>query len=581
MVLETKLTEIQGRLTPEHFPSEAAVSQGIVLPILRELNWDTDNPRVVCPEYTAGRGRVDFALCEGSGSPKVFIEVKGLGGETEDAVEQVMQYAFRAGVRIVVLTDGGTWSVYLPAEEGSYEERRVFKLDLSEHSSQKSSEVLQRYLEESRVISDEALKSALRDLGDRKRLEKARRAVPSAWRDIFEASEPDESLNLLVDVLADRVESKVGVRPDDNDVVNFLRSLQRQEGQVLAPPLSGVSERKQFVPPRAKQISAPPSSGTSERKQPVHRRVRQVSASPPSGANGGGHSEMLVILGKSFPCKNPTDAMVTVFKELEKRERGFWQRFYNDPRNRNRNKSRRIITQDARELYDSDNPRYEKYYKPLSGGWIIATYYGKLAIEKNIELATEVARLVFGKDIIVNFDDSLQRQERQVSVPPPSGASERKQPVQRRDRKVSTPPEQKIARVRGSNVRIKKLVIFKQRYPCRNQSHAVAIVFKQLQKEDAGFLQRFYEHPENQRKGGRRYLGRNLQELFGNNVGGKSKEPVGKGWFISTNYGWEIEGSKPSKKEMIQLAAEVTGLKLKLEEDIFGKGIIVNLDKKT
>lgn len=121
MVLETKLTEIQGRLAPEHFPSEAAVSQGIVLPILRELNWDTDNPMVVRPEYTAGRGRVDFALCERSGSPKVFIEVKGLGGETEDAVEQVMQYAFRAGVRIVVLTDGETWSVYLPAEEGSYE----------------------------------------------------------------------------------------------------------------------------------------------------------------------------------------------------------------------------------------------------------------------------------------------------------------------------------------------------------------------------------------------------------------------------------------------------------------------------
>ena len=264
MVLETKLTEIQGRLAPEHFPSEAAVSQGIVHPILRELNWDTDNPMVVRPEYTAGRGRVDFALCERSGSPKVFIEVKGLGGETEDAVEQVMQYAFRAGVRIVVLTDGETWSVYLPAEEGSYEERRVFKLDLSAHSPQKSSEVLQRYLEKGRVVSGEAFKSALMDLGDRKRLEKARRAIPSAWRDIFETSESDESLSLLIDVLADRVESKVGVRPDDNDVVNFLRSLQRREGQVSTHP---------------------PSSGGSERKQPVQRRVRQAPPPPSSLQN--------------------------------------------------------------------------------------------------------------------------------------------------------------------------------------------------------------------------------------------------------------------------------------------------------
>ena len=380
MVLEAKLTEIQGRLAPEHFPSEAAVSQGIVLPILRELNWDTDNPMVVRPEYSAGRGRVDFALCERSGSPKVFIEVKGLGGETEDAVEQVMQYAFRAGVRIVVLTDGGTWSVYLPAEEGSYEERRVFKLDLSEHSPPKSSEVLQRYLEESRVVSDEALKSALRDLGDRKRLEKARRAVPSAWRDIFEASEPDESLNLLVDVLADRVESKVGVRPDDNDVVNFLRSLQRREGQV----------------------SALPPSGAGERKQPFQRRVRQVSAPPSSGVSGGGRSGELVILGKAFPCQNPTDAMAIVFKELERRDLGFYQRFYNDSRNHGRR--RRIIAQDARELYDSDNPRYEKAYKQLGGGWVIATYNSKRIIERNIRIAAAVAGLEFGKDIIIHLD---------------------------------------------------------------------------------------------------------------------------------------------------------------------------------
>ena len=32
----------------------------------------------------------------------------------------------------VVLTDGETWSFYLPAEQGSYEDRRVYKLDLFE-----------------------------------------------------------------------------------------------------------------------------------------------------------------------------------------------------------------------------------------------------------------------------------------------------------------------------------------------------------------------------------------------------------------------------------------------------------------
>ena len=390
MVLEAKLTEIQGRLTPEHFPSEAAVSQGIVLPILRELNWDTDNPMVVRPEYTAGRGRVDFALCEQSGSPKVFIEVKGLGGETEDAVEQVMQYAFRAGVRIVVLTDGGTWSVYLPAEEGSYEERRVFKLDLSEHSPQKSSEFLQRYLEESRVVSDDALKSALRDLGDRKRLEKARRAVPSAWRDIFEASEPDESLNLLVDVLADRVESKVGVRPDDNDVVNFLRSLQRQEGQVPAPPPSGASERKQPVQRRVRQVSTPPSSRDKDSKREKRR---------------SGRSGKLVILDRSYPYRSQTEAMGIVFQKLQEEDPNFLQRFYEHSRNQRGGRgSRRYLGRNQRELF-GDNVKYSRSYAKIGGGWVVSADYIWSKKEEICQLAAEVAGLEFGRDIIVSFGD--------------------------------------------------------------------------------------------------------------------------------------------------------------------------------
>ena len=343
---------------------------------------------VVRPEYTAGRGRVDFALCEGSGSPKVFIEVKGLGGETEDAVEQVMQYAFRAGVRIVVLTDGGTWSVYLPAEEGSYEERRVFKLDLSEHSPQKSSEVLQHYLEESRVVSGEALKSALRDLGDRKRLEKARRAIPSAWRDIFEPSEPDESLNLLVDVLADRVESKVGVRPDDNDVVNFLRSLQRQEGQ----------------------ISVPPPSGASERRQPVQRRVRQVSAPPPPQDKGSkgekrkvGLSGELAIFGRLYSYRSQSEAMSIVFKKLQEARPEFLQRFYEHSWNQ-RGRRRRYLGRNQRELF-GDNVKYPRSHEQIGRDWIISTDYVRREKKKIIQLAANVAGLEFGKDIIINFDD--------------------------------------------------------------------------------------------------------------------------------------------------------------------------------
>lgn len=95
--------------------------------------------------------------------------------------------------------------------------------------------------------------------------------------------------------------------------------------------------------------------------------------------------------------------MVIVFKELERREPGFLQRFYEDERNYG--KTRRIIAQDVRGLYETANPLYEKAYKQLGGDWIIATYNNKRIIERNIRIAAEVAGLEFGKDIIINFDD--------------------------------------------------------------------------------------------------------------------------------------------------------------------------------
>lgn len=377
MALETILTEIQGRLTLEHFPSEAAVKQGIVLPILRELNWDTDNPMVVRPEYTAGKGKVDFALCErsGSGSPKVFIEVKGLGGETEDAVEQAMQYAFKAGVRFVVLTDGRTWSVYLPAEEGSYEERRVFKLDLSEHPPQKSSEFLQCYLKESRVVSDEALEVALRDLGDRRRLEKARKAIPDAWRDIFEASEPDKSLNLLVNVLAERVESKGEVRPADNDVVDFFRSLQGSTDS----PKTGLK----WPEPPPPEPEDPPVGGPRPRV-----RIKN-----------------LVILGRPYSYRSQSEAMAIVFKKLQEEDPEFLQRFYEHPQNKSYwGRRRRYLGRNQRELF-GDNVKKPRSHEPIDRGWVISTNYNWWTSKKRIiQLATKVAGLKFGRDIIINFD---------------------------------------------------------------------------------------------------------------------------------------------------------------------------------
>ena len=220
MALEDTIADVVGKLREGAFPNEQSVSQGIVLRILSDLHWDVFEPSVVWPEYaTAGGGRADFALCEPRSKPKVLIEVKQ-PGKARGGVRQSLEYAFHTGVPFVVLTDGRTWSFYLPAEPGDYEDRRVFKLDLYEHPAERSAAVLEGYLHWTAVASGKALEDARNEHRSKARRAQARQALPDAWRQLVEQGD-----ELLIELIGDAVESKKGVRPNDSDITRFLNSL--------------------------------------------------------------------------------------------------------------------------------------------------------------------------------------------------------------------------------------------------------------------------------------------------------------------------------------------------------------------
>jgi hypothetical protein len=66
-------------------------------------------------------------------------------GAAEHGIRQALEYAFHTGVPFIVLTDGRTWSFYRPAEQGSYQDLRVYKLDLFERPPTEAAETLGRY----------------------------------------------------------------------------------------------------------------------------------------------------------------------------------------------------------------------------------------------------------------------------------------------------------------------------------------------------------------------------------------------------------------------------------------------------
>ncbi len=293
MCMETLLGNITQKLGGDAFPNEQSISQGIVLPILQKLHWPVFETNFVHPEYATGEGRVDFALCDPPQRPKVFIEVKKLGG-AEAGVKQALSYAFQAGVPFVVLTDGKTWSFYLPAEEGNYEERRVFKLDLIERSPHEAAKVLQRYLDRGRVGSGEALTYAREEYQNQNRRAIAKRAIPGAWNDIIK--ERDE---LLVDLLAETTESKAGIRPENSDVMDFLDSLQKSVlGGITQPGNQETSERP--FAPQSKSTDLQPS--------------RKAARSQPGMPRNRGK---VIIEGREFEYRNAKEAMVFVLRELQ------------------------------------------------------------------------------------------------------------------------------------------------------------------------------------------------------------------------------------------------------------------------
>lgn len=228
MSLEKHIYGIQNNLKNNEYPNEQSISQGILLRLLREMQWPVDNTQLVIPEYSIQGKRVDFALCVRNKRPVIFIEVKQ-PGNTLGADKQLFEYAFHDGIPFVIVTDGREWHFYLPAETGSYDERRVYKLDLIERDIQESEYCLNRYLSFNNVANGNALEYAREDYKNVSKERQARANIPIAWEKLLE--ENDE---MLIDVISEKVESICGFKPTKNQVITYLSSLNPSPHSILA-----------------------------------------------------------------------------------------------------------------------------------------------------------------------------------------------------------------------------------------------------------------------------------------------------------------------------------------------------------
>lgn len=367
MPLQDTIEDIQKRIKAGQYSNEAAVSQGIVLRLLQALDWPIADTQIVCPEYALESRRVDFALCHPATKPIAFIEVKQIG-QTDGGERQLFEYAFHVGVPLAILTDGQEWNFYLPAEQGDYGERRVYKLDIIERELEECINRFGRYLSFAAITSGRAITSAREDYQNISRNRQIHAQLPAAWSKLV-ADEDD----LLLELIADQVANLCGFKPSLDTVAKFLK-----ENIFLRAP------------------HTPPEQAPPLRRAPTESLPTLSSRSTQTVGIG------FKLDGHFTPCRNGRDVLVKVFEALSELDSTFLERFASRPKH---GRTRRYLARTSEELYPGRLDLAREHSFRLKPDWFIGTNVSKAQIERIIEMGCEVAHIRLGKDLIINVGE--------------------------------------------------------------------------------------------------------------------------------------------------------------------------------
>ena len=372
--LRSTIEDLRQQIVAGAFESEAAISRGVVSRILAALGWPVFNVGIVAAEFTIGKRRVDYALCPVPRKPSALIEVKDLGKADRKAAKQLFEYCFHQGVPIAILTDGQTWSFFLPAGQGNYEERTLASIDLVDDIPDSSVATLTDYLQFDAVRSGAARRRANRDYEEARKQKEVASKYSSVWRKLL--SEPEPS---LLNLFLQKVQQATRVRPDRNHAAEFIRA---QAGVKDIPV-----DRPRTRPKKGQGKSDSPDRRSIPRPKPQKERSSERVREP-----------SFTLHGRTDTFKTGLGVLVAVFEKLASMDPSFCDRYSE----RYYGRTNRFMAKTKDLLYPR-NPALTRYSHRLPGGWWLATNLSNQQKIQRIKEACKVVDLVFGRDLTVHI----------------------------------------------------------------------------------------------------------------------------------------------------------------------------------
>lgn len=261
--------------------NEAQAKEWIIRPILDLLGWGR---REITPEYGVGTRRVDYAL-EINGDNEVFIEAKKPREKLENHQEQLLDYSFKEGVDLAILTNGIAWWFYLPLKKGAWNDRKFYMIDILEQEIKDIVDKFGLLLSQQNVKSGKAVQHAESILKSIQREKILEECLPEAWNSVIK--EPHE---LLVDLLAETAEEVCGFQPTDDEILGFIRS--HHEKWLLSP-----EPEREVPPPTIPPITTPE---TRIKKQIERPKSLKTSVHPKTEVAEFRHRVLLININRQF-----------------------------------------------------------------------------------------------------------------------------------------------------------------------------------------------------------------------------------------------------------------------------------------